>query len=236
MKKAAEIELAEFYPPDKDGAKPITYLWARTVRCESPNCGAEIPLVRSFWLCKKEKRKRALRPLPGRDAAGPTVGFEIFEPTTEKDVSTGTVSRAKATCVCCRTVLPPERVRAQLHAQRGGADTVFDANGHRTGGARMLAVVTLRTDAGGRHYRLPTDADYAAVWKAQQRLKVIAAVKRADGGDEGPTLGRVRRGGKGRSSRAGRRRGGRRPGGSLGVLLDHRLPRRARAGPPQNHQ
>jgi adenine-specific DNA methylase len=61
IKDAAEKELAEFYPKDPDGATPIAYLWARTVRCESPNCGAEIPLMRSFWLCKKANRKRALR-------------------------------------------------------------------------------------------------------------------------------------------------------------------------------
>jgi hypothetical protein len=63
VKKAAECELAELYPVDPDGARPIAYLWARTVRCEAPNCGAEIPLVRSFWLCKKANRRRALRPI-----------------------------------------------------------------------------------------------------------------------------------------------------------------------------
>lgn len=61
IKAAAEKELAEFYPPDPDGVRPIAYLWARTVRCESSGCGAEIPLVRSFWLSKKANRKRALR-------------------------------------------------------------------------------------------------------------------------------------------------------------------------------
>ena len=61
IKKQAEQELAEFYPKDPDGATPIAYLWARTVKCESPNCGVEIPLMRSFWLCKKSNRKRALR-------------------------------------------------------------------------------------------------------------------------------------------------------------------------------
>ncbi len=45
IKKQAEKELAEYYPPDPDGATPIAYLWARTVNCESPNCGAEIPLL-----------------------------------------------------------------------------------------------------------------------------------------------------------------------------------------------
>ena len=69
IKRQAEKELADLYPKDPDGATPIAYLWARTVRCESPNCGAEIPLVRSFWLCKKAKRRRALRHR-GRAARG----------------------------------------------------------------------------------------------------------------------------------------------------------------------
>src|SRR3990170_3748101 len=50
IKRQAEKELAEFYPPDADGSRPIAYLWARTVKCESPNCGTEIPLIRSFWV------------------------------------------------------------------------------------------------------------------------------------------------------------------------------------------
>ena len=74
----------------------------------------------------------------------------------------GTVTRAKATCVCCSAVLPPERVRAQLAAQKGGADAVFDEKGRRMGGARMTAVVTLHPGQTGRHYRLPTDVDYEA--------------------------------------------------------------------------
>ena len=61
IKQQAERELADLYPADPDGATPIAYLWTRTVRCEAPNCGAEIPLMRSFWLCKKPRRKWALR-------------------------------------------------------------------------------------------------------------------------------------------------------------------------------
>lgn len=61
IKRAAERELGEFYPPAPDGSTPIAYRWARMVRCKAPGCGAEIPLVRSFWLCKKTNRRRALR-------------------------------------------------------------------------------------------------------------------------------------------------------------------------------
>jgi len=174
IKKQAEKELAEFYPPDPDGATPIAYLWARTVKCESPNCGAEIPLARSFWLCKKANRKWALRYHVVRPKGDtPRLEFEVFQPKNEKEVPDGTVTRAKATCICCGTVLPPDRVRAQLAEQRGGADAVFDAKGNRIGGARMLAVVTLNPGVQGRNYRVPTDRDYEAVWKAQKRLKAI---------------------------------------------------------------
>jgi putative DNA methylase len=170
IKAQAEKELAEFYPRDPDGATPIAYLWARTVRCEAPNCGAEIPLVRSFWLCRKANRKRALRVVAG---SGRSVAFEIFEPRSDREVPAGTVNRARATCLCCGAVLSPERVRAQLAAQRGGADVILDKKGRRTGGARLLAVVALKPGEQGRHYRLPTDRDYQAVWKAQKRIRAI---------------------------------------------------------------
>ena len=174
IKRQAEQELAELYPKDPDGATPIAYLWARTVRCEAPNCGAEIPLMRSFWLCKKAKRKRALRHRVERgEGKSPSVEFEVFEPKADKEVRGGTVARARATCLCCGAVLPPERVRAQLGAERGGADVIFDLEGRRTGGARMTAVVTIRSGQAGRHYRLPTDADYAAVRKAQERVAQV---------------------------------------------------------------
>ena len=171
IKERAEEELADLYPKDADGATPIAYLWARTVRCEAPNCGAEMPLMRSFWLCKKEKRKRALRPsVARREGESPAVAFEVFEPAAEGDVHAATVSRAKATCLCCGAVLPPERVRLQLSEQRGGTDAIFDDAGKRIGGARMTAVVTRKPGETGQHYRLPTDADYAAVRLAQGEL------------------------------------------------------------------
>ena len=171
IKARAEQELADLYPKDPDGATPIAYLWARTVRCEAPDCGAEIPLMRSMWLAKKSKRRWALRTLVGQfDNGEPQVDFEIFKPRTEREVARGTVVRGKATCPRCKEPLLPDRVRAQLASQKGGADVIFDGEGCRVGGARMIAVVTLRPGEQGRCYRLPTDADYAAVHLAQARI------------------------------------------------------------------
>ena len=174
IKAQAEKELADLYPKDPDGATPIAYLWARTVRCEAPNCGAEIPLMRSMWLCRKPNRKWALKTNVVRDDGVPLrVEFEIFEPESDREVAGGTVSRARATCLCCRAVLSPQRVRVQLAAQKGGADAVVDEHGNRMGGARMTAVVTLKPGQQGRHYRLPTDADYVAVRLSQERVEDI---------------------------------------------------------------
>ena len=78
-------------------------------------------------------------------------------------------------------VLPPERVRTQLAAQRGGSDTILDENFNRTGGATLTAVVTIKPSERGRHYRLPTGADYAAVGAARNRIATILGEWERDG-------------------------------------------------------
>lgn len=174
--KQAKEELKHYYPDDPDGSKPVAYIWARTVRCESPDCGAEIPLMRSFWLCNKAKKKVALKPIVKRmDGDAPSVDFEIFEPKKESEVHGPTVARAKATCLCCGSVLPPDRVRSQLASQNGGADVIFDQNGKRIGGARMLAVVLIKEKSPGRKYRLTSDADYLPFLAASQDVARILA-------------------------------------------------------------
>jgi REP element-mobilizing transposase RayT len=126
------------------------------------------------------------------------IEFEIFAPKSESEVHGGTVTRGNAVCPCCNAVLPVARVRDQLRAQRGGADVIFDDNGGRIGGARLLAVVTLAADRTadrtadraarvserGRQYRLPTERDYEAVWKAEKQIaKLLDEWER--GGREG---------------------------------------------------
>lgn len=170
VKKAAEKELAEFYPSDPDGSRPFSYVWARTVRCEAMGCGADIPLVRSFWLCNKARRKVALRYQVKRmQGCTPELSFEVFQPGSGADVPQRTVDRANATCPCCHTVLPASRVRAQLTQQRGGAEVEFDSKGKRCGGALLMAVVTLHSVRAGRQYRVATDEDYASVRAARNR-------------------------------------------------------------------
>jgi len=157
IKEETEKELTEFYPKDPDGSIPIAYLWARTIMCEGPGCGAEVPLMRSLWLAKKGSRSVALRIIPVPKEM--LVSFEIIENVASKDVKEGTVKRGSATCPCCGYTTPVASVRVQLKARHGGAAD-----------ARMLCVVTIRQGVQGRFYRLPTAGDLDAVKKAGEEL------------------------------------------------------------------
>ncbi len=171
IKREAEKELAEFYPKDPDGATPITYLWARTIQCEGPGCGTEVPLIRSLWLAKKSSRSVALQLLPRPKAK--RVDFRIVvkqrdgwgdqdDPKTkiENPKFDGTVKRGSATCPCCGYTTPVARVREQLKKRRGG-----------WGDARLYCIVSTRNDAQGRFYRPPNVGDEIAARKALTELE-----------------------------------------------------------------
>ncbi len=154
----AEKELGQFYPKDPDGATPIAYLWARTITCEGPGCGAEVPLMRSLWLAKKSRRSVALKFIPDQEKK--RVDFEIIQDVKAQDVGEGTVRRGSATCPVCGYTTPVASVRRQLKARRGGAAD-----------ARLFCVVTTKPGQQGRFYRLPTERDLDAVRMAADELE-----------------------------------------------------------------
>jgi putative DNA methylase len=160
IKREAEKELAEFYPKDADGATPIAYLWARTIQCEGPGCGAEVPLIKSLWLGKKPHNTWSLRMVPNLKQK--RVEFEIVRGAKPSEVGEGTVRRGSATCFCCGYTTPSKSVRKQLLPRHGG-----------TNDARLFCVVTTRTEDKGRFYRTPTAKDLEIANKAKARLQAL---------------------------------------------------------------
>jgi len=157
VKDEVERELAEFYPKDPDGATPIAYLWARTITCEGPRCGAEVPLIRSLWLAKKANRSVGLRLIP--NIAGKRVDFEIIHDAKPVDVREGTVKRGSATCPCCGYTTNVQNVRNQLSIRGGG-----------TNDSRLYCKVVKNTHD-ETEYRQPTQQDFSIVQKSQNRIK-----------------------------------------------------------------
>lgn len=150
----ARKEVGCFYPADPDGSIPVGYIWARTVKCQNPACGAEIPLMRQTWLAKKERKKVALRIVP----RGRAVEFEIVEgEKIDFDPEEGTVARAKAICPCCGSGLTDNEVRKQF--QEGKA------------GQRLVAVVLHHPNQQGKTYRLATEKDMEVFRDAERYLE-----------------------------------------------------------------
>jgi len=158
VRKQAEKELNEFYPTDPDGATPIAYLWARTIRCEGPSCGIELPLIRSLWLGQKPHNLWSMRIRPNRREG--RLDIDVTRPESAKETSTPMVRRGSATCPICGYTTPIASVRQQLKQKKGGAR-----------GARLLCVATLPSTSNGRTYRGVSESDREALSKALAVLK-----------------------------------------------------------------
>ncbi len=111
-------------PPPKQlslaqGLTPVAYLWTRTVKCPNPACGADVPLVRQTWLCKKAKKYVALRVIPNHVTM--RVEFEVVEAATEKDLGFDPAagsSRGNSTCRHCGTTVGVDVVKTEGMAGR----------------------------------------------------------------------------------------------------------------------
>lgn len=142
----AKKEIGRFYPPDEDGAIPVGYIWARTIPCQNPICGAEIPLMRQFWLAKKNNKEVALFPY----VVDKSVKFKIVGTGYENwpkdfDPDKGTVSRAVVFCPVCGSTIDDDTTRKLF--QNGKAEE------------RLVAIVLHHPGKSGKTYRLATDND-----------------------------------------------------------------------------
>jgi putative DNA methylase len=94
-------------------ATVIAWLWARTVKCPNPACGAQMPLARSFALSSKSAKKAWVQPVV--DNAARTVRFEV---RAGEGATEGTVNRKGARCIVCGTAVPFGHVRSEARAGR----------------------------------------------------------------------------------------------------------------------
>ena len=106
-------------------AKPAAaYLWARTVECK--RCRAELPLLKTRWLCRRPGKRVLLTMAPNADRTGVVFGVEEgVEAASAKAAGTGegTTSRTGARCPCCSNIMAMEDLRIEGRAGRMGAVT-----------------------------------------------------------------------------------------------------------------
>lgn len=137
MRERAFERIGHLYPECNDETV-IAWLWARTVRCPNPACGARMPLVRSFDLSKKKGRRAWAE--PHVDPATRKITYEVKKDQPKGKGPKGTVNRRGATCLACGTPVPFDHVREEGKAGRMGA--------------QLLAIVTEGNRQ--RNYYAPT--------------------------------------------------------------------------------
>ncbi len=131
MRDEAWRRIGHLYPKAKltDGgeATVIAWLWARTVRCPNPACGADMPLVRSFALSTKRNRTFSAQPRVDGDAR--RVSFAV-EPGPARP---GTVGRGGASCLVCGTAVAFDHIRSEAKDGRMATNLMATvAEGERT--------------------------------------------------------------------------------------------------------
>ncbi|MGB9760179.1 MAG: DUF1156 domain-containing protein, partial [Thermoproteota archaeon] len=164
----AKKEIGRFYPEETiptrkalsegGGEKyiPVGYIWARTIKCQNPSCQAEIPLMRQFWLARKENRKIALKIVVDREKK--KIDFKIVQgKEIDFDPSKGTVRKAKVLCPVCGAGISDKEIRKIF--QQGKA------------GQRMVAVVLHDLKKHGKNYRLVKEKDMEVFREAEKYLE-----------------------------------------------------------------
>jgi len=136
MLAQAEAKIGQYYPANEEGQKPIAYYWARTARCSNPSCGAEVPLLRQFYLSRKKGKMIYLQPI----IQDKDIQFEIKEGSCQLE---GWMERANLSCPCCGAVTPNKQLKLQFK-ERGIKE-------------RLIAVI--EEGAQGKAYRLAEKRD-----------------------------------------------------------------------------
>ena len=95
-----EKEVGNLYPRDDKGNSPIAFYWARTAKCSNPSCGAEVPMLKQFYLANTSNKKVYLNPI----IKGTDIRFEVKVGTYEH--IKGWNNRGNITCPCVTTQHP----------------------------------------------------------------------------------------------------------------------------------
>ena len=169
---ALNADFSEKYLKDKGNprwvAKPtVAYLWARTVTCK--NCRATLPLLKTRWLCKKDRKRVLLKMIPKANKSGVEFGIQNDVPANggnpaqkrehDKRIGEGTMSRAGAKCPCCGTIMTMEDIRSAGMVGRLGA----------------VATAVVTESQSSKTYRLPTAHEIDCAKRANGQLERVFA-------------------------------------------------------------
>lgn len=139
MRDEADRRIGHLYPKARLSgelgvaqATVLAWLWARTVLCPNPACGAQMPLVRSFALSTKQGKEAWVEPIVDRQRRTVRFAVRAGTPTPSQRAAAaagtgltndkGKKVQATFRCVVCENgVAKGEYIDAEANAGRMGA-------------------------------------------------------------------------------------------------------------------
>lgn len=156
INEAAAENLEEYFPSDAPDQTPSHYASTYLITC--PDCGADIPLVKKWWLKKKSSSKGiAAKPHISEDGEVSYSCVKLPEQVEKSEFNPqdGPKSRSGAECLRCGVVMKDDNVQECL--SQGNFE--YEIYG-----------VKFVKEHGGSDWRAPTSQDQAALEKATNRV------------------------------------------------------------------
>jgi len=157
IQRRVQKEIGSLYENPNKKETTVSFIWARVIKCEGPNCGVEIPLLRSNLIAKKGERSVALKIIS--NGKGVKLKYDLIRGKEALKHSKGTIIRSKVTCPACDMTHNPETMKRQLLKSNGGASD-----------SKMIVVVSISKEGRGRSYRIASEKDLDLYHKAKKHL------------------------------------------------------------------
>lgn len=142
--KKLEAEIGDLYPKDSKGRRPVAYYWARTAHCTNPSCGADVPMLKQFYLAQKSKKKVYLQPRIN----GNQITFSIAEGVCNEK---SWINKGNVICPCCNNVITLSDLKEQSNAR----------------GLRSRLLAKIYDVGNGKEYEIPSDKDLQEIKKPE---------------------------------------------------------------------
>jgi putative DNA methylase len=156
FKNNLEPQLKVLYPENKKGEIPICYFYARTVQCEGPNCGLEVPIVKTYQFATTKGNEASIefyyenRELKSR----------VHTEKTFKKHLGGTSKRSSVTCPSCNFTTARKNVEKQA-VERGF-------------GYHLFAVCERKADSKYKYYRSPGELEDKSFQKTEELYNYLS--------------------------------------------------------------
>lgn len=154
----AKEEFGRIYPLH-NGENPVAYYWARTVKCTNPSCGADVPMLKQFYLANNKRHKVYMNPV----IHGTQIDFEIKQGNCSIP---GWNNRGVVTCPCCGSVISIDDVKEQS----------------KNNGLKLRLLATIM-DNGGKKYDIATNNDLPSISIDPSTVSNASMQRNSGGGD-----------------------------------------------------